>query len=122
MERSEIRGSRNVVLPGLRCAPSGLRTQDRRHLGCRRHRRRGAHPLHADRGCGIGVSERVADGRSASQLRGEAAPAVHAHDLDADPFVQFQRWYDDAQEHGQLQPDAMVVATSTLMSGISRPP
>jgi len=27
--------------------------------------------------------------------------------------VQFQQWYDDAQEHGQLQPDAMVVASST---------
>ena len=41
------------------------------------------------------------------------ARPLHAHDLDADPFVQFQHWYDDAQEHGQLQPDAMVVATST---------
>jgi pyridoxamine 5'-phosphate oxidase len=34
-------------------------------------------------------------------------------DLDPDPFVQFARWYDDALEHGQLQPDAMVVASST---------
>jgi pyridoxamine 5'-phosphate oxidase len=34
-------------------------------------------------------------------------------DVDPDPFVQFQRWYDDAIRHGQLQPDAMVVATST---------
>ena len=42
-----------------------------------------------------------------------AARPLHAHDLDADPFVQFQRWYDDADAHGQLQPDAMVVATST---------
>jgi len=42
------------------------------------------------------------------------ARPLHAHDLDADPFVQFQRWYDDAHAHGQLQPDAMVVATSTL--------
>jgi pyridoxamine 5'-phosphate oxidase len=41
------------------------------------------------------------------------ARPLHAHDLDADPFVQFQRWFDDAREHGQLQPDAMVVATST---------
>lgn len=41
------------------------------------------------------------------------ARALHAEDLDADPFAQFQRWYDDAEQHGQLQPDAMVVATST---------
>jgi pyridoxamine 5'-phosphate oxidase len=41
------------------------------------------------------------------------ARPLRAHDLDADPFVQFQQWYDDAQEHGQLQPDAMVVASST---------
>lgn len=27
--------------------------------------------------------------------------------------MQFQRWFDDADAHGQLQPDAMVVATST---------
>jgi pyridoxamine 5'-phosphate oxidase len=27
--------------------------------------------------------------------------------------VQFQRWYDDAGAQGELQPDAMVVATST---------
>jgi pyridoxamine 5'-phosphate oxidase len=42
-----------------------------------------------------------------------AARPLHANDLDPDPFVQFQRWYDDAEAHGQLQPDAMVVATST---------
>ncbi len=42
-----------------------------------------------------------------------AARPLHARDLDPDPFVQFQRWYADAEEHGQLQPDAMVVATST---------
>jgi pyridoxamine 5'-phosphate oxidase len=41
------------------------------------------------------------------------ARPLHARDLDPDPFVQFQRWYDDAEAHGQLQPDAMVVATST---------
>ena len=41
------------------------------------------------------------------------ARPLHAEDLDADPFVQFQRWYDDAEQHAQLQPDAMVVATST---------
>lgn len=42
-----------------------------------------------------------------------AARPLHASDLDPDPFVQFQRWYDDAQVHGQVQPDAMVVATAT---------
>jgi pyridoxamine 5'-phosphate oxidase len=41
------------------------------------------------------------------------ARPLHAHDLDADPFVQFQHWFDDAREHEQLQADAMVVATST---------
>ncbi len=41
------------------------------------------------------------------------ARPLHASDLDPDPFVQFQHWYDDADAHGQLQPDAMVVATST---------
>jgi pyridoxamine 5'-phosphate oxidase len=41
------------------------------------------------------------------------ARPLHESDLDADPYVQFERWYDDAAEHGQLQPDAMIVATST---------
>jgi pyridoxamine 5'-phosphate oxidase len=34
-------------------------------------------------------------------------------DVDPDPFVQFQRWYDDAVEHGALQPDAMTVVSAT---------
>jgi pyridoxamine 5'-phosphate oxidase len=37
---------------------------------------------------------------------------LHAADLDANPFGQFQHWYDDAVEHGELQPDAMTVATA----------
>jgi pyridoxamine 5'-phosphate oxidase len=41
------------------------------------------------------------------------ARPLRESDLDPDPFVQFQRWYDDAEANGQLQPDAMVVATST---------
>ena len=41
------------------------------------------------------------------------ARPLHESDLDPDPFVQFARWYDDAIEHGQLQPDAMIVASST---------
>ena len=40
------------------------------------------------------------------------ARPLRAADLDRDPFVQFEQWYDDALEHGQLQPDAMVVASS----------
>ena len=41
------------------------------------------------------------------------ARPLHESDLDPDPFVQFTRWYDDALGHGQLQPDAMIVASST---------
>jgi pyridoxamine 5'-phosphate oxidase len=33
--------------------------------------------------------------------------------VDADPYVTFRRWYDDAVERGALQPDAMIVATAT---------
>ena len=43
----------------------------------------------------------------------EGERALHEHDVDADPFVMFQRWYDDAVAHGALQPDAMIVATAT---------
>jgi pyridoxamine 5'-phosphate oxidase len=39
--------------------------------------------------------------------------ALHEHDVDADPFVTFRHWYDDAVAHGALQPDAMIVATAT---------
>jgi pyridoxamine 5'-phosphate oxidase len=35
-------------------------------------------------------------------------------DLHPDPFVQFGRWYEHAIAHGALQPDAMIVATSSL--------
>jgi pyridoxamine 5'-phosphate oxidase len=35
-------------------------------------------------------------------------------DLDPDPFRQFKVWFDDAVDHGQLQPDAMTVATATI--------
>ena len=34
-------------------------------------------------------------------------------DVDADPIVQFRRWYLEAEAHGVLQPDAMMVATAT---------
>jgi pyridoxamine 5'-phosphate oxidase len=42
------------------------------------------------------------------------ARPLHESDLDPDPFVQFSLWYDDALAHGQLQPDAMIVASSTV--------
>src|ERR1700687_750766 len=34
-------------------------------------------------------------------------------DVDADPIVEFNRWYADAVAHGALQPDAVIVATAT---------
>jgi len=34
-------------------------------------------------------------------------------DLDRDPIRQFARWFGDAQTSGNLQPDAMALATST---------
>ena len=40
------------------------------HFRRRRHRRRGAHPLHADRGCDVGVIQRIAE----SIFRQRAAP------------------------------------------------
>lgn len=41
------------------------------------------------------------------------ARALRESDVDPDPFVQFTHWYDDAVAHGELQPDAMVVASCT---------
>ena len=41
------------------------------------------------------------------------ARPLEAADLDPDPFVQFADWYDDAVADGELQPDAMVVASCT---------
>ena len=46
---------------------------ERVHLRRRRHRRRGAHPLHADRGRGVGVIQRVANGLAAGELRRDRA-------------------------------------------------
>jgi pyridoxamine 5'-phosphate oxidase len=34
-------------------------------------------------------------------------------DVDADPIVQWQRWYDDAASAGVTEPNAMVIATAT---------
>ena len=33
--------------------------------------------------------------------------------VDTDPIAQFRRWFDDAQHAGALQPDVMIVATTT---------
>jgi pyridoxamine 5'-phosphate oxidase len=33
--------------------------------------------------------------------------------VDADPIVQFREWFEDAQRAGTLQPEAMIVATTT---------
>jgi pyridoxamine 5'-phosphate oxidase len=43
------------------------------------------------------------------------APArpLDERDVDPDPFVQFEHWFDDAVAHGELQPEAMIVATAT---------
>jgi len=41
------------------------------------------------------------------------APELIEADLDADPIVQFGRWYDDALRAGLEQPEAMTLATAT---------
>jgi pyridoxamine 5'-phosphate oxidase len=38
---------------------------------------------------------------------------LDAPDLDPDPFRQFARWFADARASGNLQPDAMALATAT---------
>jgi len=40
-------------------------------------------------------------------------------DLDDDPIRQFRRWFDQAKEAAQPEPEAMAVATSTLAGGPS---
>jgi pyridoxamine 5'-phosphate oxidase len=40
-------------------------------------------------------------------------------DLDSDPFVQFERWFDDAKGAGIFMPEAMTVATSALDGEVS---
>jgi pyridoxamine 5'-phosphate oxidase len=34
-------------------------------------------------------------------------------ELDSDPLAQFRRWFDEAREHGVIEPDAMALATAT---------
>jgi pyridoxamine 5'-phosphate oxidase len=38
---------------------------------------------------------------------------LSARDVDPDPFVQFDRWFREAQRSGNPQPDAMALATTT---------
>jgi pyridoxamine 5'-phosphate oxidase len=40
--------------------------------------------------------------------------ALAESDVDADPIVQFGRWFDDAAQHGLLMPEAMTLATATV--------
>jgi pyridoxamine 5'-phosphate oxidase len=40
--------------------------------------------------------------------------ALDESDVDADPIVQFGRWFDDAAQHGLLMPEAMTLATATV--------
>src|SRR3954451_6014037 len=40
-------------------------------------------------------------------------------DLDPDPFVQFERWFDAAKAAGIAMPEAMTVATSGLEGEVS---
>ena len=42
-----------------------------------------------------------------------AAPELIEANLDADPLVQFERWYEDALRAGLEQPEAMTLATTT---------
>ena len=39
--------------------------------------------------------------------------SLHEQDLDADPLRQLQRWLDDAQEVGLIEPNAMTLATAS---------
>jgi pyridoxamine 5'-phosphate oxidase len=49
-----------------------------------------------------------------SDLRREyAARSLDAGDVDADPFTQFRRWFDEATGAGVPEPNAMTLATAT---------
>lgn len=51
-------------------------------------------------------------GKDLGELRREyRSEPLRREDLDADPFVQFDRWFQDAQRSGVLEPNAMSVAT-----------
>lgn len=43
--------------------------------------------------------------------------ALSEHDADADPFVQFRRWFDDALAAKVIEPNAITLATVDLATG-----
>jgi pyridoxamine 5'-phosphate oxidase len=54
-------------------------------------------------------------GESAETLRAEfTIRGLHENDVDADPFAQFDQWYQVVVEVGLPEPDAMVLATATI--------
>jgi pyridoxamine 5'-phosphate oxidase len=57
------------------------------------------------------------DSLSTAEIRPEYSGApLHAHDLDADPIVQFCRWFDEAKAAGILHPEAMTLCTAAKNS------
>ena len=38
------------------------------------------------------------------------------HDIDPDPFTQWQRWYSEASDAGCVEPNAFVLGTAGWMS------
>jgi pyridoxamine 5'-phosphate oxidase len=50
--------------------------------------------------------------RLAALRRSYARGTLSESDVDADPFTQFDRWFDDAVEAGLTEPNAMVLATA----------
>ncbi len=49
----------------------------------------------------------------AALRRDYAARSLDAGDVDADPFAQFRRWFDEAAAAGVPEPNAMTLATAT---------
>jgi pyridoxamine 5'-phosphate oxidase len=60
-----------------------------------------------------GIVDRARDSATYDRSVVAGERALREDDVDASPFVTFHQWYDDAVAHGALQPDAMIVATST---------
>jgi pyridoxamine 5'-phosphate oxidase len=52
--------------------------------------------------------------RGIDEIRSELeSVGLNVHELDPDPFVQFERWYEFAREAGVHQSDALALATAT---------
>ena len=49
----------------------------------------------------------------ASLRKDYALAGLHEHDLAPDPFQQFERWFQEAQDAGVIEPNAMTLATAT---------